>query len=77
MITVYGLAASIWTQNLSLAHRLAKRIEAGTVWVNCHHLIDPALPFRRFQAERHRTRTGGRRNRVVHGNKISLDANLS
>jgi len=47
--TVYGLAASVWTQNLGLAHRLAKRIEAGTVWVNCHHLIDPALPFGGFK----------------------------
>ena len=47
--TIYGLAASVWTQNLSLAHRLAKRIEAGTVWVNCHHLIDPALPFGGFK----------------------------
>src|SRR5262249_54889715 len=47
--TVYGLAASVWTENLSLAHRLAKRIEAGTVWVNCHHLIDPALPFGGFK----------------------------
>jgi len=47
--TMYGLAASVWTQNLSLAHRLAKRIEAGTVWVNCHHLIDPALPFGGFK----------------------------
>jgi acyl-CoA reductase-like NAD-dependent aldehyde dehydrogenase len=48
--TIYGLAASVWTQNLSLAHRLAKRIEAGTVWVNCHHLIDPALPFGGFKS---------------------------
>jgi phenylacetaldehyde dehydrogenase len=47
--TAYGLAASVWTQDLSLAHRLAKRIEAGTVWVNCHHLIDPALPFGGFK----------------------------
>jgi phenylacetaldehyde dehydrogenase len=47
--TTYGLAASVWTQNLGLAHRLAKRIEAGTVWVNCHHLIDPALPFGGFK----------------------------
>lgn len=47
--TMYGLAASVWTQNLSLAHRLARRIEAGTVWVNCHHLIDPALPFGGFK----------------------------
>ena len=49
MIAFYGLAASIWTQNLSLTHRLAKRIEAGTVWVNCQHLIDPALPFGGFK----------------------------
>lgn len=47
--TIYGLAASVWTQNLSLAHRLARRIEAGTVWVNCHHVIDPALPFGGFK----------------------------
>ena len=47
--SIYGLAASVWTQNLSLAHRLARRIDAGTVWVNCHHLIDPALPFGGFK----------------------------
>ena len=47
--TVYGLAASIWTRDLSLAHRLAKRIDAGTVWVNCHHLLDAALPFGGFK----------------------------
>ncbi|MCP5145139.1 MAG: aldehyde dehydrogenase family protein [Gammaproteobacteria bacterium] len=47
--TEYGLAASVWTRDLSLAHRLAKRIEAGTVWVNCHHLIDAALPFGGFK----------------------------
>jgi phenylacetaldehyde dehydrogenase len=47
--TDYGLAASVWTKDLSLAHRLAKRIEAGTVWVNCHHFIDAALPFGGFK----------------------------
>jgi len=43
--TPYGLAASIWTNNLSAAHRLIPRIKAGTVWVNCHNLVDPSMPF--------------------------------
>ena len=43
--TPYGLAASIWTQDLSLAHRLSRRLKAGTVWVNTHNVVDPNLPF--------------------------------
>jgi len=43
--TPYGLGASIWTNNLSAAHRLIPRIKAGTVWVNCHNLVDPNMPF--------------------------------
>jgi phenylacetaldehyde dehydrogenase len=41
----YGLAASIWTEGLSSAHRLAKRINAGTVWINSHAMYDPSLPI--------------------------------
>lgn len=41
----FGLAASIWTNNLSKAFRLVPRIEAGTVWVNMHTFLDPAVPF--------------------------------
>lgn len=41
----YGLGASIWSRDLSKVHRLIPKIKAGTVWVNCHNLIDPALPF--------------------------------
>lgn len=41
----YGLAASVWTRNVSLAHKMAARIKAGTVWVNCHNIFDAALPF--------------------------------
>jgi len=43
--TPYGLAASIWTNDLSLAHRLSRRLKAGTVWVNTHNVVDPNLPF--------------------------------
>lgn len=41
----YGLTASVWTNNLSKALRLTPQIEAGTVWVNMHTFLDPALPF--------------------------------
>lgn len=40
----YGLAASIWTEGLSNAHRVAARLQAGTVWVNCHSFLGPELP---------------------------------
>lgn len=43
--TVYGLAASIWTTNVSRAHRVASKIRAGSVWVNGWAAIDPALPW--------------------------------
>ena len=43
--TVYGLAASVWTQNLSTAHKVARGLRAGTVWVNCHNVFDASLPF--------------------------------
>jgi phenylacetaldehyde dehydrogenase len=45
----YGLGASIWTNNLSAAHRLVQRIKAGTVWVNCHNMVDPNMPFGGFK----------------------------
>jgi phenylacetaldehyde dehydrogenase len=41
----YGLAAGIWTRDISKAHKLAKRLRAGTVWVNCYNVFDAALPF--------------------------------
>lgn len=41
----YGLAASIWTKDISTVHRLAPKLKAGTVWVNCHNVLDPAMPF--------------------------------
>jgi len=43
--TAYGLAAGVWTTDLSKAHRTAKQIKAGTVWINCYNVFDAALPF--------------------------------
>ncbi|MBV9913383.1 MAG: aldehyde dehydrogenase family protein [Sinobacteraceae bacterium] len=43
--TCYGLGAGVWTKDVSAMHRLAAKIKAGTVWGNCHAIIDPALPF--------------------------------
>jgi len=43
--TQYGLAASVWTRDLSAMHRIAAGLKAGTVWGNCHSVIDDALPF--------------------------------
>jgi phenylacetaldehyde dehydrogenase len=43
--TEYGLAASIWTRDISKGHKLAKRLRSGTVWINCHNVFDAALPF--------------------------------
>jgi phenylacetaldehyde dehydrogenase len=41
----YGLAASIWTKDISTVHRLAPKLRAGTVWVNCHNVLDSTMPF--------------------------------
>lgn len=43
--SIYGLAAGIWTKDLAQAHRLAARVEAGSVWVNCYNVVDPVSPF--------------------------------
>ena len=43
--TDYGLSASLWTENLSRAHRIADRIACGTIWVNCWMLRDLRVPF--------------------------------
>jgi phenylacetaldehyde dehydrogenase len=41
----YGLAASVWTRDISKAHKTAARIKAGILWINCHGIPDAAIPF--------------------------------
>jgi len=43
--SIYGLAAGIWTRDISKAHKIAHQLKAGTVWVNCYNVFDAALPF--------------------------------
>jgi len=43
--SIYGLAAAVWTKDISKAHRVAESLRAGTVWVNCYNIFDSAMPF--------------------------------
>jgi acyl-CoA reductase-like NAD-dependent aldehyde dehydrogenase len=43
--TIYGLAAAVWSRDIKKALRTAKRLKAGTVWINAYNLYDPGLPF--------------------------------
>jgi len=48
--SVYGLGASVWTNRMDQAQRAIDALEAGTVWVNTHNLVDPNMPFGGFKA---------------------------
>ena len=43
--TDFGLGSGLWTRDVTKAHRIAKGIRAGSVWINCYQAMDPAVPF--------------------------------
>jgi phenylacetaldehyde dehydrogenase len=45
----YGLAAGVWTSDMTKAHHFAENVEAGMVWVNCYGVVDPTLPWGGFK----------------------------
>jgi len=47
--SMYGLAAGVWTNDVKRAHRVAHALQAGTVYVNCYHMFDPAAPWGGFK----------------------------
>ena len=40
-----GWRPGVWTSDISKAHRIAEKLRAGTVWINCYNVFDAALPF--------------------------------
>ncbi|ASS74242.1 betaine-aldehyde dehydrogenase [Tumebacillus algifaecis] len=48
-LTTYGLAAGVWTQNMSTAFNVAHKLKAGSVWINCYNMFDAASPFGGFK----------------------------
>jgi len=48
--TQYGLAAAVWTRDVKKAHYVARRLQAGTVWINTYNIYDTAAPFGGYKA---------------------------
>lgn len=67
--TFYGLAAAIWTRDLSTAHQFAARVRAGTIWINCYDAFDTAAPFGGFKFSGHGRELGEEGLRAYTENK--------
>ena len=64
--TTYGLAAAVWTTDVARAHKVARALKAGTVWVNCYNNIDPISPFGGYKQSGIGRELGQAFDRVVH-----------
>ncbi|KTD61776.1 aldehyde dehydrogenase family protein [Legionella spiritensis] len=47
--TPFGLAGAVWTNNIDIAHKVVQKVKAGTMWINCYNIVDPAAPFGGFK----------------------------
>ena len=70
--TTYGLGAGVWTQDVSRAHKVARALKAGSVWVNCYGIIDPISPFGGYKAVGVRPRAGPALDRSLYPDQIGL-----
>jgi len=57
--TPYGLAAGVWTRDLAKAHKAARALKAGTIWINTYNQYDPALPFGGYKLSGYGRELGG------------------
>ena len=64
--TFYGLAAAIWTKDIDKAHLYAKHVKAGTVWVNCYHVVDATTPFGGFKMSGQGRENGESARQAIH-----------
>jgi aldehyde dehydrogenase (NAD+) len=74
--TEFGLAAGVWTRDISRAHRMAHRLEAGTVWINTYRALSPIAPFGGFKASGH-GKEGGMESLLEYSRVKSVWTNLS
>ena len=72
----YGLSAGVWTNDIKQVHRAAAALKAGTVWINCYNLVDPATPFGGFKQSGW-GREHGRQAMELYSETKSVWANLS